>query len=52
MRKKRLADWLEKMSAAFMVGAVLADKGFMVCVGLGVASFLMAMYLTDKEGKA
>ena len=35
-----------------MVGAVLTDKGFMACVGLGVAAFLMAMYLTDKEHKS
>jgi len=28
MKKKRLADWLEKMSAAFMVGSVLTDKEF------------------------
>jgi len=47
MRKKRLADWLEKMSAAFMVGALLTDKNFMVVVGFGVFCFLASMYLTD-----
>ena len=48
MRKKRLADWLEKMSAAFMVGALLTDKNFMVVVGFGIACFLVSMALTDK----
>jgi len=49
MRKKRLADWLEKMSAAFMVGAVLTNTGAILCLGLGIASFLIAMRLTDQE---
>ena len=51
MRKKRLADWLEKMSAAFMVGALLTDKGVLLCFALGIFCFLAAMALTDKEGK-
>jgi len=51
MRKKRLADWLEKMSAAFMVGALLTDKNFAVVAGFGLACFALSMYFTDKEVK-
>ena len=47
-RKKRLADWLEKMSAAFMVGAVLTDKGIFVCFAFGAICLAISMVLTDK----
>lgn len=47
-RKKRLADWLEKMSAAFMVGSVLTDKGPVVCFAFGAICLAISMVLTDK----
>lgn len=49
MRKKRLADWLEKMRAAFMVGSVLTDKGVFVAVGFGLVCLAFSMHLTGKE---
>jgi hypothetical protein len=51
MRKRRLADWFEKMSAAFMVGSFLTDKSFALAVGFGVACLCVAMYLTDQGGR-
>lgn len=48
MRKKRLADWLEKISAAFMVGSVLTDKGFFLAIMLGLLFFGISMWLTGK----
>ncbi len=48
MRKKRLADWLEKISAAFMVGAVLTDNGFWVPICIGLSCFWISMRLTDR----
>lgn len=50
-RKKRLADWLEKMSAAFMVGTVLTDKGPVVCFAFGAICLAISMILTDKGEK-
>lgn len=50
-RKKRIADWLEKMSAAFMVGSVLTDKGPIVCFVFGAVCLAISIHLTDKEGK-
>ena len=50
MKRKRLADWFEKMSAAFMVGALLTDKSFIVVVGFGLACFWVSMTLTDEGG--
>ena len=47
-RKKRIADWLEKMSAAFMVGSVLTDKGPIVCFAFGAICLAISMLLTDK----
>ena len=51
MRKKRLADWLEKMSAAFLVGSVLTDKWPMAAFTFGVVCFVFSMALTDKEDR-
>jgi hypothetical protein len=42
---KRLADWFEKMSAAFMVGAVITNAG-MVAVFLGLVCLGLAMLVT------
>jgi len=47
MRKKRLADWLEKMSAAFMVGSVLTDKGFFIAFTFGVLCLAISLFLTS-----
>ena len=49
MRKKRLADWLEKMSAAFLVGAVITDKGFWIPICIGIACLGISLYLTDRS---
>lgn len=48
MRKKRLADWLEKISAAFVVGSVLTDKGFFQAFAIGLACFALSMWITGK----
>ena len=49
MKRKRVADWFEKMSAAFMVGAFLTDKSFLIAVGLGIACFGISLYHTVEE---
>ena len=48
MRQKRFADWLEKMSAAFMVGAVLTDKNAFVAVFFGLFCLYVSMKLTER----
>ncbi len=50
MRRKRIADWLEKMSAAFMVGSVLTEKGFFIAFVFGVICLFFSMRLTDEGG--
>ena len=45
-RKKRLADLLEKMSAAFLVGTALAEEGSLVTLTMGTVCFLLSMLLT------
>jgi hypothetical protein len=37
MKQKRFADWLEKMGAAFMVGAVLTDKSAIAAIFFGLS---------------
>ena len=49
MKKKRFADWFEKMSAAFMVGAFLTDKSFILAVGLALACLGISLYHTTEE---
>lgn len=51
MRKKRLADWLEKISAAFIVASLIAEKGFIIPASLGIICFCVSMFLTDKEAR-
>jgi len=51
MRKKRLADWFEKMSAAFMVGAFLTDKSFVLAMALALACLGISLYHTAEEEK-
>jgi hypothetical protein len=48
---KRISDWFEKMSAAFMVGAVLADTDAFVAVGFSIICLSFALYLTKKGGQ-
>ena len=48
MQQKRFADWLEKMSAAFMVGAVLTDKSAFVAVFFGLFCLYVSMKLTER----
>jgi hypothetical protein len=48
MKKKRFADWFEKMSAAFMVGAFLTDKSAVAAMCFGLICLGFAMYLTNK----
>lgn len=48
-KKKRIADWLEKMSAAFIVGALVASKGFLLPFIFGIGCLVVSLYLTDKE---
>lgn len=47
MRKKRLADWLEKLSVAFTAGAVLADKGFWGLIILGLGCLIISILLSS-----
>jgi hypothetical protein len=49
MKRKRLADWFEKMSAAFMVGAFLTDKSFILAVGLALVCLGVSLYHTNGE---
>lgn len=48
MRRKRLADWLEKMSVAFVAGSVLSVKGSLLSLTLGILCFAFSMCLTEK----
>jgi hypothetical protein len=48
MQQKRFADWFEKMSAAFMVGAVLADKSAIVALFFGLFCLYVSMKLTER----
>lgn len=43
MRKKRLADWLEKMSAGCFVGAIISEKLIGVVASLVLIGFSMAL---------
>lgn len=47
MKKKRFADWLEKMSAAFFVGTVLAENGSFASFMFGVVCLWLSLQLTD-----
>lgn len=47
--KKRLADWLEKMSVAAMAVGIFQEKNIGIC--LGIACFAASLYLTWKGGK-
>ena len=47
MKKKRIADWLEKMSAAFFVGTVLAQDGSALSFVFGVVCLWISLRLTD-----
>jgi hypothetical protein len=49
MRQKRFADWFEKMSAAFMVGAVLTDKSAFVAVCFGLFCLYLSVKLTERR---
>ncbi len=49
MRKKRLADWFEKLGVAFTAGSVLATKGFWLPFCTGILCLLMSLYLTDRN---
>jgi hypothetical protein len=48
MKQKRFADWFEKMSAAFMVGAFLTDKNAFVAVCFGLFCLYLSMKLTER----
>jgi hypothetical protein len=48
MRQKRFADWFEKMSAAFMVGAVLTDNSAIVAMFFGLFCLYVSMKLTER----
>lgn len=48
MRKKRLADWLEKISAGFFIGSFLAGKGFWIPMSFSLACLAVAIKLTDR----
>ena len=47
MKKKRIADWLEKMSAAFVVGAVLTDKDTILALVFAAIALGASLWLTD-----
>ena len=47
MKRKRIADWLEKMSAAFFAGTVLAQNGSLLTFIFGAACFWLSLRLTD-----
>ncbi|GAB1410280.1 hypothetical protein MASR1M90_14340 [Desulfovibrionales bacterium] len=48
MRKKRLADWFEKMSVAGMAVGLFQGKYYGIIIG--VALLIVSLYLTQKEG--
>ncbi|MDR1242244.1 MAG: hypothetical protein LBM00_05630 [Deltaproteobacteria bacterium] len=48
---KRIADWLEKMSAAFMVGSVLTNSSAFAALGFGLMCLGFSLYLTKKGRK-
>jgi hypothetical protein len=48
MKQKRFADWFEKMSVAFMVGAVLTDKSAIVAVFFGLFCLYVSVKLTER----
>ncbi len=47
-KKKRIADWLEKSSVAFIVGSFLADKGFWLPFVFGIILLALSLKLTNK----
>lgn len=48
MRKKRLADWFEKMSVAGMAVGLFQGKYYGIIIS--VALLAVSPYLTQKEG--
>jgi hypothetical protein len=52
--RKRIADWLEKMSVGMFIGGMLNPTPAtpqVVCYFLGVAFFIVSMVLTWQEGR-
>jgi hypothetical protein len=49
MRQKRFADWFEKMSAAFMVGALLTDTSALAAVCFGLFCLYLSLILTERR---
>ena len=49
MRKKRLADWLEKISAGFFIGSFLAGQGFWIPMLFSLIFIAAALKLTDRS---
>ena len=48
IRKKRIADWLEKISAGLALSAFIAEKGFWWPVVLSLVFLGLALKLTDR----
>ena len=45
-KRKRVADWLEKISAAFMAGSVLTEKDFFLAFFSSLICLAISIWLT------